>query len=350
MSLKELAKIGKSMLRQLSGAVEKYTIVEPLNHEHVCPYAHTDNPKMRELLCNTYCSVANSAEEPKVQVAKYRLSKYQILQLLYYHFLPVDSKGIISCISEKDVAEKLGCTIRTVRNNNVVLSNLELIHYSRYDDQHFNVMIVPYSTYHESKENGGSGYLPLYINHFDLLLKLENVNSLRFELRMLLKFDSDALRRKYGKAEVSEISKKDTEMFMPKYMQTSPMIKQTVEKRSEAFQISMEGNTVFFMMDERFNGKLIKEQNEKLYSSEIQSYLANSQITLTMKADFESLVQLSFEYSLSEVIEALKEWNMEINYNELNKYISNPGGYVRTKIRQARQNKHKRAISAKMTA
>lgn len=348
MSLKELAKVGKSVLRQLSGSVEKYSLVEvEENHADICPYADLSDQNLRDKLCSAFC---NHTAEPKAHILKYRLSKYQILQFLYYHFLPVDSMGIVSNISEREVAEKLGCTLRTVRNNNAVLADLELIHYSRYDSQHFNVMIIPYTSYHENKENGGSGYLPFYLKHFELLLETDNVNTLRFELRMLMKYDSDAPRRKFNKIEASEITKKETETFMAKHVRTLPMLSQTVQKKSDAFQIEFVGSTVFFLMDERFNGKLIKEQNEKLFTSELEKCLENSHVSITLRADFDSLVQLSFEYSLNEVLDALKEWHMDIHFNESARYVSNPGGYIRTKIRQARMHKQKRAITEKMTA
>lgn len=151
---KEFAKIGKQIIRQLSSTVEKYKDIE----DHMDLDAH-GNPTI------------------KTVAEHHRLSKSQISQLIFYHFLHVDERGIICDVSEKEIRITLNCTVRTVRNNNVVLAETELISYSR--GKGINICIVPYPQYFEEH---GFGFMELEYTRFEELILIENVNALRLNV------------------------------------------------------------------------------------------------------------------------------------------------------------------------
>jgi hypothetical protein len=351
LSLKELAKIGKSLIRQLSSAIERYEILDSTSSQaHVCPFANVEDEKLRKKLCELNCPDTQITEaHSKISVYHKRLSKLQILQLLYYHFLPIDSRGVVVSISEKQVAEKLGCTVRTVRNNNAVLENLGIIYYSNSGEGRFNVMILPYKTYHATKEEGGSGYLNMSKEYFTLLLQINNVNALRMELRKLLVYDNDTAKRTYKKSEVSYISKNDWKMFLPKYTHSERMLQTIAESGTKAFKTTTEHATVYFVMDSRYNGKILKEQKEKLYLETLSKELS-THFSFIEKKHLVDLVQLCFEYSFTEVVEAVQQWMGECSLDPDKKRIVNVGGYIRTLVRKNRMEKQLKAPSVQISA
>lgn len=334
--VKELAKIGKSIIRQLSSVVERYDLIDPPTTTHVCPYANVPDDALRQKLCELNCQENSSnSEQTTLFVQQKRLSKLQILQFIYYHFLPIDSRGVVLGINEKAVAEALNCTLRSVRNNNFALEELGLIYHSNSGEGRFNVMILPYKNYHAAKDAGGSGYLNMSRELFELLLQIKNVNALRMELRKLLIFDNDTAKRTYTKSEVSHISKNDWKLFLPKYTHSERMLQLITTSGTEAFKTTTEQATIFFVMDNRYNGKILKEEKETLYFTEL-SDLLSSTFSFVERKHLIDLVQLSFEYSHEEVKTAVQYWMNECTSDPERKAIANVGGYIRTLIRKKR--------------
>lgn len=349
MDMKEIAKIGKTIIRQLSSGIEQYMIIDnPNTPGHSCPYENVEDEKLRQKLCELNCDI-KPADQPKVFVQHKRLSKLQMLQLLYYHFLPIDSRGVILGISEKSVAQALNCTVRSVQNNNKVLEETGIIYSSNCGEGRINVMILPYKQYHATKEEGGSGYLSMSVEFFELLLHVKNVNALRMELRKLLVYDNDTAKRIYGKSEVSHISKNDWKLFLPKYTHTQTKLESIIEDGTEAFKTTAEHATVYFVMDSRYNGKLLKEQKEQLYSRHLSDLLSTTFLFME-KRDTADLVQLCFEYSYNEVHHAIEEWLQECAIDEQKKMIQNIGGYIRTVIRKNRHESLKQLPPLQITA
>jgi hypothetical protein len=147
-----------------------------------------------------------------------RLSKTQLKQILYYHFLNMDAKGIIKKVNVHKVAEALNCSINTIINNNNRLIELGFIGCTYLSSKIFNIFLVGYSKYHLTKEQGGNGYIQMSKEVLTELLKVKNVNVLRFELRRLLKVDNDSFKVLSEATNTeSTYSYNEIKRVMPKY-------------------------------------------------------------------------------------------------------------------------------------
>jgi hypothetical protein len=318
---KEFANIGKYMIRQLSSSIEIYHTTQ-------------DDPALHSY-----------------QTEKKRLSKSQILQFMYYHFLPVDERGVISYVSEKEVANAIGCSIRTVRNNNVVLENAQLIFHSR-SGKTINVWILPYPQYFQE---GGSGYLSLEFNRFTQWIAIDNVNALRMELRKELVYDNNTVKRLYHKEDTSVISMNDLKLFLPKYTHYRGKIEEIVSKGTPAFNTEVNNSSIVFTIQPGYmNGKMAKEMKREEYRSIIEqtihSLVEAAYVSEFTKKDREDFVQLAFEYGPDQVIKGLEILIAEMFSADSFMTIHNMGGKLRTLIRiQFTQDTHDqvaRAITA----
>jgi hypothetical protein len=269
-----------------------------------------------------------------------RLSKSQICQLLLYHFMHPDERGILSMVSEKEVADMLGCHVKTVRANNEFFEKIGIIFYSKADNGRVNIWLRDYNTYHLNKEKGGEGYIPFSKQLLSALLCIEDVNVLRVELQKLIKYDNDNIKfitktdQEASRTAPSTLTCDEIKKVVPYYLRYNRAVMGIVSRSSEAFETNIEGSVVVFKLKERYNGKIIKrEQKEKRYE-EIKRYLASffPQGSLIEAKQIEDLVQMSFEYGLQRVKNAIKE--AEQQYGSL-LHTFNLGGMVRTIIRDS---------------
>jgi hypothetical protein len=262
-----------------------------------------------------------------------RLPKYAILTLLYYHFLQIDRFGVISNVSEKEVAKAVGCSVRTVKNNNALLEQAGLILLSN-NGRNVNVWIRGYKDYHQG---GNAGYKSMTLSFFKELVAMDNVNEIRFMLRQGLKYDNDTVKRNYtrnkSKKVYSKISFNDAKVFLPKYTHYKSMINRIANNKSQAFETILKGSDVYFVMDEKFFGKSMKEHKTAEYMESIVQKLADYQEGL-VKKDYDDFVQLGFEYGINMVIEALDHYIHESFYSPDAEQIDNKGAWVRTHIRK----------------
>lgn len=319
---KEFGKIGKRLLRQLSSYVEKYEEVE----------------KEIEVVIDPLSQLTEKKIEHTYDVKKIRLSKSQILQVLYYHFLQIDERGVIRAVSEKQISEDLNITIRTVRNNNILLEKAGLVSYSRSNGNTINILLENYQSYFMQN---GSGYLTLTFDRLKELSQIEHVNSLRTELREELIYDNNEAKRQFKRDHSpSVISFNDFKTFAPKYTHYQGMVKSIVEKGTSAFNVIVKDSTIFFDKNESYQtGKELKELRTKEYTESVISIIQYKRLEeFFNKQDIEDFVQLAFEYSIERLILALEELIMEQFYEGNEKPIHNFGGKVRTIIRQNLQN------------
>lgn len=334
MITKEFVKIGKNVIRQVSGVVEKYIAVENEKYIEEMNVAAADSEQSiaADVLVNT-----ETEEWPtKFSVKRHRLSKSQILQFISYHFLNVDDRGVVRNAVESDIAELVGCTIKTVRNNNIILDNLGLIYYSR-SNVGINIQLIEYPHYFDVN---GSGYIDLHIDRLKELATIENVNSLRLELRKELIYDNAEVKRiRKNDYSPSVISFNDFKMFTPKYTHYKAMMTKITEKGTSNFTTTVyNNNTIFFNLAEgKINGKSLKEKKANEYEDFIKELAYEKKcIDMFQKRDIEDLTQLAFEYSIDRLTSALKEFIYK--EFELGILIDGPtrniGGKVRTIIRQ----------------
>ena len=261
--------------------------------------------------------------EEKKPVVSSRLSKLQIKQILLYHFMHVDRFGFIRNVTAREVAEILGCDVRSVHLNNQMLQALDLIYVTNtgLKDYSFNVLLPAYRDYHLSKEKGGSGFFAMDKKFFMELLKIENINGLRNALFMYMKSDSDSVKKIYNpNAEESSIIPFDKlKKIVPKHLHAPHKIAETLEHVPNTFEQTIEDNKVIFKLKQEFNGKLIKQTQlaeartefrqmfeESTQVPAVYEYLEIAKPEIDDK-QIEDLAQLTIEYGYDRTKDALEK-------------------------------------------
>lgn len=326
--MKEFAKIGKTVFRQLSSHIETYEISEVKKDSQPITELEIVMEELSKKLNSDYIE-----NEQVITKKRFRLSKAQILQYISFHFFPIDEKGVIKEVSEKRLAETLGCTVKTIRNNNVALEECGLIYFSN-GAAGFNIMINNYSRYFET---GGSGYLVLDIERFNSYKSIQNVNALRLELRKELVYDNHEIVRQMKKDNAPcRISFEDFKIFTPKYTHYRAMLGEIIQQGSPNFETTVRGSHIYFILKSGIQtGKVLKESRAMEYNQLLREYLTDKEcIKHFEKKDLDNFVQLAFEYSMERVIPALELLVVkEFVLGDLEP-TKNFGGRLRTIIRQ----------------
>lgn len=349
MFVRDFAKIGKSMLVLLSGVQENYKTVETKKtiNESVCirtgcPIftAKKDNPQAYKegvFKCEDFCSKA--IEEKRTvtylnetnyfKLDKYqssRLSKTQIKQFLFYHFYCVDSNGLVKNISEKDVAEYIGCSINTVRNNNEKLVQLGLILFSNSGKGSFNVIIKEYSKYHLTSKKGGTGYLYLTKESFNEIIDIQDVNAIRITLRLLIKEDSIPVDTDRSKID-SSLSYSDIYRFLPHYTNYRSFIRKRTDAIKNIFSLKEIKNKISFSMNLNLRAEALKDIKTDNYLSSIRNKTSELQIFLK-ESEIKDIVQMSFQYGINVTMKSLEILSSEYIYRDVS--IRSIGALIRT--------------------
>ncbi|WP_121616688.1 hypothetical protein [Virgibacillus halodenitrificans] len=332
---KEFAKIGKSIFRQLSSYIEIYSSIENEQQkaEEETELDRVIKETASQLSFGNEIVMKNGEPTYSISVNKHRLSKTQILQFILYHFYHVDERGVIRNVQEKDIAEAIGCTLKTVRNNNVIFEQLDLIYHSR-SSNGINIKLVDYPHYFDKN---GYGYIELSFERLEELIKIENVNALRLEIRKELVYDNNEAKRKYKHDySPSKISFHDFKTFAPKYTHYRGMLEEISKKGTNTYKtIINDDNSLYFILDEGMqSSKELKEVKKEEYTKAIAEYLDQHKVSgYVSQLDRSDFVQLAFEYSLNRVFQAL-----DVLINEefvLGLQVTrNFGGRLRTIIRQ----------------
>lgn len=348
--LKEFANIGKSILTLSVGICENYKqeiICEEIDYAACspeCPFFNFSIDQKKDY-CINHCSAAPKKlpeityvnEKNKYRLStidiseKKRLSKFQLLQFMLYHFLSVDSNGIIKYTSIKEIAKILGCTTKTVRNNNEVLRRMGFVATSTITTDIFNIIILGYKDYRLSQKDGGHGYIPMAQDFFAKLIEIDNVNAIRLCIRELIKADDDEVKLN-EKIEESVFTYKNIKHFMPKNISYKSAIEDIVNKTSELFDIEKKASFMSFQLKDEFNGKKLKLIKEEVFKKNLTVFLDDNKIAHTNK-DISDLVQLSMEYGFSHVEIAIAEYSSKY-IKLLNDGIENLGGFIRELIRK----------------
>lgn len=323
MIFKEIANISKFTFRQVTAEIDvenEYVDFEDLDEN--------GNPSLKKT------------------VQKVRLSKSQTLQYLLYHFLSLDERGVIRAVSEKEIAMMLGCTVRTVKNNNVALEKAGLLYHS-HAGKFINIMLTNHMTY--SKDNP-TAYLPLAFSQFEELCQIEHVNALRTQLRMILIYDNNEIKRQMKKdTSPSKLSFNDFKIFAPKYTHYKGAVSKILKCVGQSFKTILDGNSIFFTLKEGVkDGKTIKEEKKEKYAELIDKAIKkavffanagqesidyiNSSISKQDRNDF---VQLAFEYGVERVMTAVESLVKTSFFSPDAEIIHSYGAKVRTLIRMA---------------
>lgn len=344
--LKEIAKVSNDLLDKLSAVYKekkKVPVIEEIDFSQCpsdCPLIHVEMDKKIHY-CIHHCQIRKT-KQPSVYVAneadkyiktekeievKNSFSKYQILLLLTYHFLGPDNRGIISYVSENELSKRLGCSLRTIRNNNQRLVSLGCISISRIIGDLINVQIIGYDKYHLSAKKGGNGYVQMTKEFFEELIQLKNVNAIRIALRSLLLHEKQVIVKNKEKAFCKY---DDLRQKLPSHVNHKKIIDELFQKSAHMFQIESSSAYLFIKLRKEFDGKEQKPIKEAQFGHILSDYMAEKNQSVTSK-EMDSLIDLSMEYGVDLVKEGLEQAiKYQINQN---KALENLGGFVRKAIR-----------------
>jgi len=302
---------------------------------------NTKTLKYKEEYCFNYCKRRkNHIKEKELNddnflgVVDKRLSRLQLCQNLLYQALDVNLNGIIKDVSESEVASLLGCTIRTVRNNNKRLSELNYIQTLKTSKDTFNVLLLDYNKYHLSTHDGGRGYIVMSNKTLIKLLNIENVNSLRIAIRNLIKFDDSNIKR-IKTREVS-YTYDEASFFLPNYINHKAIINKMLEETFSMFNYRKENEKIYFKIKDEYDGKKQRRKLENKYRLYIKNYCQQKYFNLTNK-DYDDLVQMSLEYRFNTVIDTLNL--VYTKYYLKNITVENYCGLVREIIKNTQYKK-----------
>ena len=272
---------------------------------------------------------ASNNSDKFIFAGKKRLSRLQLSQLLLYHALGVGPTGIVHNISESEIANILNCTIKTVRNNNKRLVDWGYILFSRVSKDKFNILILDYNKYHLSSKEGGRGYVVMSNKTLMKLLNIKNVNALRIEIRNLVEFDDNNVKR-IRTREVSS-TYKEISSFLPDYINHKAIINKIIDKTSGIFNVRKVNDKIYYNLKAEFDGKNERRKLGNKYKQYFRNYCKNKSFSLNEK-DYDDLVQMSIEYRFNTVMSAL-----DIVYKKYflsGTVIENCGGLVREIIKK----------------
>ncbi|WCK57714.1 hypothetical protein PP175_27135 (plasmid) [Aneurinibacillus sp. Ricciae_BoGa-3] len=354
MPMREFARIGKKMLITVLGVTPNYKRGSDQGHSleevevdfSTCP-SHCELKDVPIEDKATYCKqncqyqifslpkgiYVNEMHRYRIQKDellknKKRLSKYQLLQFILYHLMTVDSNGFIKYVSIKAIASLLGCNVRTVKNNNIELSKLGLISTMKYTSDIFSVHITKYKEYHQSRKQNGSGYFRISKELFVQLVSAKSVNEIRASLRLALEQDNKSISAE----EYAITTYQDIKQSLPKNISYPKIIKKTLEGVTGSFDIQSKDSIVMFKLRPEFNEKLLRAKKEKQFTQQIRSILGETTYKLSPE-DMNDLVQLSMEYGVTYLCEALSLYKEQVS-NEEELVVENVGGFVRSLIKK----------------
>lgn len=350
--MREIANVGKKLIAQITGLEKPYKIhtVKTFKDYSLCPKSCIlYKLKKNEYDCpdSTYCKEYCDKVKSKGEEIKYvnekrrfgisnknvpgRFSHAQMKVAIYLHF-HVRKFGIVPHVSVKKSAEYLGMCEKTFVTAIRKLCSENIIDYTQVNSDTYNIFLLDYKNYYKTKAEGGTGHIKMAKEVFDRLLKIDNVNSFRLELRKLLEFDDN----NHTEHECKEVAKtyKDIRRFLPGYIKYKSAIKAVIEgtKKTELFDIKEENKTIYFKLKSVYNALKLKERRKDDYRfnvlDEFKSYGIN--IDLKLASDF---VSMSFEYGHQNVLNAIRKAIIEYFLKGI--AIKNWGGFVRSLIEKA---------------
>ncbi len=194
------------------------------------------------------------------------LKTNSIKLFLAYHFLDVDSIGLIKNVDLQQLANKLHCDIKTIHNNNAILKEYGYIHFTKIDTNIINVYLLEYENYFKPASVGGRGFLVMSKNVFEEILKITSINELRITLRELMEFDSfhnqkkDSIEKSYG----------EMKRVLPAYCKRN--IIQKASNKLSMFITEIKDNFIKFTIKPEYDAKKQKEEQLAYYEQEITSF------------------------------------------------------------------------------
>ncbi|MGO0987483.1 hypothetical protein ACTPEW_16235 [Clostridioides difficile] len=375
-NLKPIARISKSRLKNMLGIFKTSTKkIEKTDHS-VCNSCdirknyslHKDKldefcsncPKIKTFTEFSYV-IEKETSTGTIEIVTNRnktisLSKAAIKQFIAYHFIPFNKNFVRKSVSFKNIADICNVSVVTARYNHAILLETGLVYATEVKRGKFDIVIDGEYKNHLKKSDGGQGYITMSLDTLKHLLKFDNVNELKLEIKKLLWADANTSKNKKVK-----FNKENLISVLPSYIRKS-------SKRLEAF---LKGSKTLFDISNnridtsRYETKekvrnryinFIKEKIEKFFNNtgcslsanyskvleqvnldkhELYKEDLNRQLELEKEIIINDLVSLSIQYSINRVLKTLNylfnEYTIDendINYSE----IKNPGAFIRTII------------------
>ena len=223
------------------------------------------------------------------------LKSKSIKLLLLYHFHRPDGNGFIKNVNEKELADKIGCTVATIRACNKVLQLYGYCYVSASGtyDNFINVLLPEYKNYHKTAAEGGRGYITMSSDMLSELLSIKYLNPLRLNLKGILEVDNARIN---GSDSVISPFKK-LRGFLPRYCKNN-VIKAALENTSAILDTSFSEQGVIFKIRDIFSQKQMRKELFTLNQKGIEEYVAELNDNLerykdaTSRFDMETAGQL----------------------------------------------------------
>lgn len=202
--------------------------------------------------------------------------------LLAYHFLQPDSFGLVKDVSIKGLAGLVGCTPATI-----AAANRALVEYGYCDvresglyDGCVNVLLMEYRSYHKTALEGGRGYINMPSSLMQQIFKIDNINTLRLNLKGILEVDNISLHNAQDTDMSSAtVSYDKLRGFLPSYCKKN-VIKKALERDSSILKADCCDKAVVFEMPDEYKAKKVRavilageEEGIKTYISTFNSIL-----------------------------------------------------------------------------
>ena len=286
---------------------------------------------------------------------------------LLLHFYHPDKNGILYDLNPVELADVIGCNVRTIWNNLNVLQEYTYISYSKTKYGFINVILNDYENYYLPANKGGRGFLVMSKELLYKLVSIESLISLRIFIRELLSLDSPDLK---GAASVDYKNIRDIRNNLPAYCKPS-IIKTQLMSTCNVFRVSFKDDVIRFEIDQTFLPKKQKEYVHNEYvdmlnqfvwdfnrnvayinagecvSSRFSSFFYTNSTVASYKLmklntiEIDDIASLSLHYSYEIVMSALSVVYKQ--YFMYEKTVNNLGGLLSTIIRSQFDNLKKAA-------
>lgn len=308
------ARIGRRVLKSATGLAKNHKLIEYVPSQELdraatgcfeCPnyknidfyeYMPDEIKDAAVAKCNSCPKVIYATTyEEKIQYVneKNRCGDLQSLKtvpfklLLLLHFLDPDNQtGIIKNILPRDLADMIGCSVRSIYNARLTLTEGGYIRWSHCDTNRINVHLLQYEEYSNTKEEHGQGYITLNSDMLHELLNIRSLVQLRILARTLMDIDLD---RDPNTPPVVEKPILDLRLFLPQYCRPN-VIKKALAKVSDAFDIVInDRETIIFKLKESLHGRRTFEAAIDTYTNTFADYIVslNNSIKLANQATAE---------------------------------------------------------------
>lgn len=168
-------------------------------------------------------------------------SKSAIRQFLAYVSL-CNSEGLLHFVSEKDLSDLTGISLRTIQENNKEFADNGILSFRRIWGEFLDVNILNYKDEVRDltfKDDGSvssvTGYTSIWHEVIEKLMGIHNINELRLALRSLLVFEKEVNVQQLDEA---ILSYDEIKGFLPSYIGYKKAIKEMVSNLSEFMHIT----------------------------------------------------------------------------------------------------------------